>query len=567
MSKKRPFLSFENARFFSRSINLKSGKEWKEFCKSGNKPDNIPTNPYEVYKKEWISMGDWLGTFSVHTKNFLSFNEARIFARSNNFKNREDWKLYCKSENKPNNIPTNPYEVYNKEWISWGDWLGTKIGFEGFLSFEEARNYVRNLNLKSNKEWYKYCKSGDKPDNIPSTPNKKYKNCGWTNWYDWFGTKIEFEGFLSFEEARNYVRNLNIKSSNDWAKYCKSGNKPNNIPSNPREVYKNEWNDWGDWLGTFTISTQNYVYLSFDDARNFARNLNLKTQTYWRKYCKSGNKPDNIPSDPSKGYKDKGWLSWGDWLGTKIGFNGFLPFEDARNFVRNLNLKTQYEWKVYLNSGNKPNNIPNKPRDVYKDWISMDDWLGTFVISTHKQKFLSFDEARIFVKNLRLIGKDDWYNYCKSGNKPTDIPTTPNTVYSEWVGWGDWLGTYNIASFDKEFLLFNDARNIIRNKNFKNQNEWFEYCKSGNKPKNIPSDPSKTYINDWIDWGDWLGTFTIATQNKQLNYLSEEDFIQFIKDTFPNIPPGIELRKAYEAWWDENKPDYLPKDVAGYYNK
>lgn len=24
------------------------------------------------------------------------------------------------------------------------------------------------------------------------------------------------------------------------------------------------------------------------------------------------------------------------------------------------------------------------------------------------------------------------------------------------------------------------------------------------------------------------------------------------------------LRKAYEAWWDENKPEYLPKDVANY---
>jgi len=37
----------------------------------------------------------------------------------------------------------------------------------------------------------------------------------------------------------------------------------------------------------------------------------------WREYCKSGKKPINIPASPDKTYKNKGWISWGDFLGKK----------------------------------------------------------------------------------------------------------------------------------------------------------------------------------------------------------------------------------------------------------
>jgi len=31
-----------------------------------------------------------------------------------------------------------------------------------------------------------------------------------------------------------------------------------------------------------------------------------------------GKKPDDIPDVPNQGYKNKGWVSWPDWLGTLI---------------------------------------------------------------------------------------------------------------------------------------------------------------------------------------------------------------------------------------------------------
>ena len=49
----------------------------------------------------------------------------------------------------------------------------------------------------------------------------------------------------------------------------------------------------------------------------------------------------------------------------------------------------------------------------------------------------------------------------------------------------------------------------------KNEREWLNYCKSGNKPADIPSVPRHQYPKKWKGLGDWLGPFTIAPQNKK----------------------------------------------------
>jgi hypothetical protein len=56
----RVYRSFENARAFVHQLNLKSGADWKEFTRSGRKPDDIPAAPWNTYSKDWKSMGDWL---------------------------------------------------------------------------------------------------------------------------------------------------------------------------------------------------------------------------------------------------------------------------------------------------------------------------------------------------------------------------------------------------------------------------------------------------------------------------------------------------------------------------
>jgi hypothetical protein len=112
---------------------------------------------------------------------YLPFEEAREFVRGVRLKNRSDWKIYSKSGNKPEEIPSSPVRPYRKEWKGWGDWLGTgtiATFNRKYLDFESARAHVRALKLKGSEQWTKYCKTGKKPEEIPAHPDRTYKSSG-----------------------------------------------------------------------------------------------------------------------------------------------------------------------------------------------------------------------------------------------------------------------------------------------------------------------------------------------------------------------------------------------------
>jgi superfamily II DNA or RNA helicase len=251
-----PLLPFEEARAFVRDLGFKDASEWRAYSKSGERPANIPSNPNEAYAKEgWTNFGDWLGTGNARTKTFLPFEEARAFAQKLGLKVQTEWQAYSKSNERPANIPADPSTAYaNKGWTNWGDWLGTgnvAYGTVSFLPFEEARAFAHKLGFKGQTEWRAYSKSGKKPDYIPRSPYSVYAEKGWTNWGDWLGTSC-----LSFEEARAFAHKLGLKSQKEWLVYRKSGKRPSNIPTNPNRTYAGKgWTSWGDWLGTGTKTT------------------------------------------------------------------------------------------------------------------------------------------------------------------------------------------------------------------------------------------------------------------------------------------------------------------------
>tara|TARA_B100000446_G_scaffold602_1_gene648 strand:+ start:307 stop:522 length:216 start_codon:yes stop_codon:yes gene_type:complete len=64
---------------------------------------------------------------------------------------------------------------------------------KGWRSFDEAREFIRSLNLKNSTEWIEYCNSGKdgipKPDDIPAWPIYVYRKNGWKGWKDWVGNE------------------------------------------------------------------------------------------------------------------------------------------------------------------------------------------------------------------------------------------------------------------------------------------------------------------------------------------------------------------------------------------
>ena len=108
-----------------------------------------------------------------------------------------------------------------------------------------------------------------------------------------------------------------------------------------RRSKKNQWKSWGDFLGTARIATQLRQYKPFRKARKFVRNLQLKSNSEWRAYCRSGKKPSDLPSNTPRVYKNKGWKGWGEFLGTRNisrvkRSNEFLPWHEAKKIYQKL---------------------------------------------------------------------------------------------------------------------------------------------------------------------------------------------------------------------------------------
>lgn len=56
-------------------------------------------------------------------------------------------------------------------------------------------------------------------------------------------------------------------------------------------------------------------FMPFEEAREFTRNLGIGSKTEWEQYIKTDQRPINLPTTPARSYKSKGWISWKDWLG------------------------------------------------------------------------------------------------------------------------------------------------------------------------------------------------------------------------------------------------------------
>ena len=400
------------------------------------------------------------------------------------------------------------------------------VGRANWRGFEDSRAFVRGLGLESEGEWRTYCKSGNKPPDIPATPANVYAEVGWAGYGDWLGTgriADRLRQYRSFEEARHFVRGLGLKTKAEWEAYCKSGKKPADVPTAPRLVYAAAgWAGYGDWLGTGTIADHVRKYLPFAEARALVQRLALKSEADWRGYCRSGQKSDDIPAKPYRTYADAGWAGTGDWLGTGTvasNLREYLPFAEARAFVHGLGLKSEADWRDYCKSGRKPDDIPAKPYRTYADagWAGMGDWLGTGRIADRLRQYQSFEDARLLARSLGLRSGAEWRDYCKSGRKPDDIPAKPYRTYADagWAGMGDWLGTGTVAPRLREYRSFEEARAFVHGLRLNSNSSWQDYCKSGEKPADIPAAPWQVYAECWRGLGDWLGTGRIAPRARR----------------------------------------------------
>ena len=134
-------------------------------------------------------------------------------------------------------------------------------------------------------------------------------------------------------------------------------------------------------------------------------------------------------------------------MGLKKGYNKkrFVPLSAAKIIVAQFNLPSRAKyWRWHKKE--KPLHIPCYPNRVYPEWISWNDFLNTdnsFEKELKRKRNITrgYWEAVRWVQKQKYKTQYDYKDAYERDEVPKDIPKSPNQFYSEWAGWGVWLGS------------------------------------------------------------------------------------------------------------------------------
>lgn len=156
--KRKNFLSYDLARTFVVALALTSMQDWIAYAKGEDKqgrqrPDNIPSNPWTVYKDELkdrgekFSINEFIGCKLARKSRTpkatkadkpvkskapkadvvvakTPFQIAKDAIQELNLPNREAFYALKRENKLPAGVPRKPDDAFKGEWQGWGDFLG-----------------------------------------------------------------------------------------------------------------------------------------------------------------------------------------------------------------------------------------------------------------------------------------------------------------------------------------------------------------------------------------------------------------------------------------------------------
>ncbi|XRA99258.1 methyltransferase [Pycnococcus provasolii] len=258
------------------------------------------------------------------------------------------------------------------------------------------------------------------------------------------------------------------------------------------------------------------VFRSLEDAREYMHaQADVLKRDHWHAWCRDGNRPEDIPRDPNKYYAGKGWVSWPDFL------------DPARAGVRAQGAADRYR---------------------------------------------SFEDAREYMHaQADVLTRDQWRDWCRDDKRPEDIPGDPQAYYEGkgWESWPDFLdparaGVRAHGAADK-FRSFEDAREYMHAQaDVLTLQRWHAWCRDDKRPKDIPSNPNRTYEGKgWESWPDFLDPARagVRAQGAADRYRSFEDAREYM-----HAQADVLTRDQWRDWCrDDNRPEDIPGDPQAYY--
>jgi hypothetical protein len=437
-AKDKQFMTYAECRDYLLSQGVDSKDKFESWRKL--KINNlVPTRPDKTYMKEWKSWGNFFGTNRIADitkhQNFLSYSEAKEYLSQLNFNCENDFYAWAKTSERPKNIPASPRKTYGKDFISMGDFLGSgNYHFKEYFSFEECIKFVHSLNLNSIMEFQKWITQNKKTTPVPSHPYEIYPQFeGWPEFLGYQRNVSVGEKTISSILVSNDINHLHQYTFSDCVDLRPLPFDIAIIGENQEvklliEFHGIQHFEPVDFYGGEEAlrQTQKRDKIKKDYCQK--NNIPLVEITYKQNLeieLVNALASHNIVVDLS--------------LKRKTAINrSFLSFEEARSIVQNLNIKSVKDFHRLKEA--RPSGVPSEPNLTYrkKGWVSWGDFLGTNKIQSKKAVFVSYDECKKWMIDNRIKSGEDWKS--KRKNKPIFIPSHPNKIYkSEWPGWKKFL--------------------------------------------------------------------------------------------------------------------------------
>jgi hypothetical protein len=188
---------------------------------------------------------------------------------------------------------------------------------------------------------------------------------------------------------------------------------------------------------------------SYDEVKDWVQsNLGLKSINQWRKYIKNNDLPDFTPRDPRQAYKNRGWISWGDFLGTNRVSDNYVErssYQEAKSLLEPLNIRSATEYRKLHDEGKLPNTLPKKANRYYgnRGWVSWGDYLSNGFVANQLREFYTLEEFKTKVIELGLKTFISYKRYTLENKVDLKLPTNPSTMYKNkgWVSYQDCIKT------------------------------------------------------------------------------------------------------------------------------
>ena len=177
------------------------------------------------------------------------------------------------------------------------------------------------------------------------------------------------------------------------------------------------------------------------------------------------------------------------------------------------------------------------------------------------RNYRSFEEVKKWVQKNKINTTSKWKLFTNKPDFPKDIPKSPSGVYiNEWKDWGDFFGTGYVATFNREYLTYDETREFLR-KNFpeiKTESQWYKFTKSKNFPSNIRvairNDPNWKGMNHFLDFKKpkYFKYQEAVRKLVKLKITSQKDYRiksknKTISSYFPRTPQSI-YKKNWKSW-------------------